>query len=184
MEAALILTEHRDVQARVELDRLARAPNHQSDELRQAATWGLAKAGSGVYQEFLDRLNDENDAVVIHAVSGFGPDTPIHVVKELIAVIQKGNTRNRSAASKALRLIGSKRVVRALVTAVRGSQESKAWILATLGRMDPATVRSVLAGDPLLSELEPMLVLSPSENWMASSEVAEDLRFLLRQHLA
>ena len=73
--------------------------------------------------------------------------------------------------------------MRALVAAARKSQESRPWVLATLGRLAPPSVRSFLAGDPLLEQIEPMLVLSPPENWMASSEVAEDLRFLLQQDL-
>jgi hypothetical protein len=49
--------------------------------------------------------------------------------------------------------------------------------------MDAARGRSALADDPLLAELEPLLSLGPTENWLASPEIAVDLRFLLLQEV-
>jgi hypothetical protein len=45
-------------------------------------------------------------------------------------------------------------------------------------------VRTALTGDPLLAEVEPMLTLGATENWLAAAEVASDLRFLLLQDIA
>jgi hypothetical protein len=73
--------------------------------------------------------------------------------------------------------------VQSFATTHVGSDWPRAWILATLGRMDAARVRSALADDPLLAELEPLLSLGPTENWLASPEIAVDLRFLLLQEV-
>jgi hypothetical protein len=184
MEAVLILTEHGGADAAAVLKRLATSRDLEGDELRQAATWGLGKAGCRAYRELLDLLGDEDDAVALHAVAAFGPDTLDDVVGELVTVVQGGDPRSRAAASEALRLVGSQGVVSALIAAARSAEGTRAWLLATLGRLDPTGVRSALAGDPLLAEVEPLLTLGPAENWMASPEVAEDLRFLLQQDLA
>jgi hypothetical protein len=104
-------------------------------------------------------------------------------VKSLVGVLRSGGARERAAASEALRLIGSDAVLRALVEALRGGDWPRAWILATLGRMDAARVRSALVDHPLLAELEPLLSLGPTENWLALPEIAVDLRFLLLQEV-
>ncbi|MEE2792996.1 MAG: hypothetical protein VX453_15285 [Acidobacteriota bacterium] len=69
------------------------------------------------------------------------------------------------------------------IEAARGPCDARPWILATVGRFDDSAVRMALAGDPLLTEVEPLLALSFNENWLVSEGTAEDLRFLLRQHV-
>jgi hypothetical protein len=44
-------------------------------------------------------------------------------------------------------------------------------------------VRRALAGDPLLERLGPLLLLAPSENWIANDMVDIDLKFVLKQNL-
>lgn len=183
MEAVLILSELGTTEAATELKRIATATEFSGNELRQAATWGLGKAGCQAYAELVDLLGDEDDAVALHAIAAFGPDTPAGVVKPLVDVLRSGGARERAAASEALRLTGSDAVLRALVEALRGGDWPRTWILATLGRLDAARVRSALAGDPLLTEVEPLLALGPTENWLASPEIAVDLRFLLSQEV-
>ena len=63
------------------------------------------------------------------------------------------------------------------------SSRARPWVLATLGRLDPIDVRLALDEDALLAEVEPLLTIGPDENWVASTEVAEDLRFLLKQNI-
>ena len=184
MEAVLILAELEGDQAAAELLKLAKAPEFKGKELRQAATWGLGKAGCRNYRALLDLLDDEEDEVVLHAVVAFGPDTPRDVIDDLVGIVQHGNARERAAASEALRLIGSESVVRALAAAARESQGSRPWVLATLGRVAPSVVRSTLCDNDLLAEIEPMLALGDhAENWLASPKAADDLHFLLQQNL-
>ena len=57
------------------------------------------------------------------------------------------------------------------------------WIVATLGRMPPERVRSLLARDNLLSLISPLLVMAEGANWLASEEKRTDLRFLLAQDI-
>jgi hypothetical protein len=74
-------------------------------------------------------------------------------------------------------------VLRSLVAAAQEWTAPNPWVLATLGRLEPATVRAALADHPLLAAVEPVLALGPGENWVTSSEVAEDLHFLLQQNV-
>jgi HEAT repeat protein len=181
MEAVLILTELASAVSARELKRIATAEDFMGQELRQAATWGLGKAGCRAYAELVDLLGDQDDAVVMHAVAGFGSDTPENVVESLVGVLRLGTARERAAASEALRLVGSEVVLGALTEAARSRGEHRSWILATLGRLEPSLVRPKLAGDPLLAEVEPLLTLGPTENWLATAVAAADLRFLLQQ---
>ena len=181
MEAVLILCELATTEAAKELKRIATAAEFAGDELRRAATWGLGKAGCRAYADLVDLLGDGDDALALHAIAAFGPDTPTGVVESLVEELRRGGVRERPAASEALRLIGSEAVLHALISTLRGGDGPRAWILATLGRLDAVTVRSALAGDSLLAEVEPLLALGPAENWLAAAEIAADLRFLLLQ---
>jgi HEAT repeat protein len=183
MEAVLILTELGTGEAAAELKRIATADEFEGDELRQAATWGLGREGCRTYAELIDLLGDEDEAVALHAVAAFGDDAPEPAVHELVEVVQYGEPRHRAAASEALLLVGSEVVLQALIDAARSGEGARPWVLATLGRLDPTLVRPALTGDPLLVEVEPLMVLGAKENWLAESEAAEDLRFLLLQRL-
>jgi len=184
MEAVLILTELGGAAAAAELKRVATCADFGGDELRQAATWGLGKAGCRAYGELVDLVGDQDDAVALHAIAAFGSDTADDVVRALVNVVQEGEVRSRAAASEALLRVGSEIVLRALIDAARSRVGALPWVLATLGRLDPAVVRATLAGDPLLAEVEPLLTLGPAENWLATAEAADDLRFLLQQDVA
>lgn len=181
MEAMLILTELATAEAAAVLKRVTISSDFEGSELRQAATWGLGKAGCRAYAELLDLVGDQDDAVALHAIAAFGADTPKEVVRALVAMVQRGGGRSRAAASQALQLIGSEVALRALIDAARSGEGGRPWVLATLGRLEPGSVRAALAGDLLLSEVEPVLSLGPADNWLARANVAEDLRFLLQQ---
>ena len=183
MEAVLILTEIGNAMAARELKRVATSEGFKGEELRQAATWGMGKAGCKAYEQLVDLLGDGDDAVALHAIAAFGPDVPEDVVRSLVGVLQGNDARSRAAASEALRLIGSEAVLRSLVAAAQEWTAPNPWVLATLGRLEPATVRAALADHPLLAAVEPVLALGPGENWVTSSEVAEDLHFLLQQNV-
>jgi HEAT repeat protein len=184
MEAVLILSELGTATAARELKRIAMSPQLVGNELRQAATWGLGKAGCRAYAELVGLLGDQDDAVALHAIAAFGTDAPVEVITLLVDLLRGEDPRARAAASEAIRLVGGDLVIRALVDAAGVGDGRRAWILATLGRLDAASVRAALAGNPLLAEVEPILTLGSTENWLAAPQTAADLRFLLLQDLA
>jgi len=159
MEAVLILSELGTATAARELKRIAMSPQLVGNELRQAATWGLGKAGCRAYAELVGLLGDEDDAVALHAIAAFGTDAPVEVITLLVDLLRGEDPRARAAASEAIRLVGGDLVIRALVDAARVADGRRAWILATLGRLDAASVRAALAGNSLLAEVEPILTL-------------------------
>jgi hypothetical protein len=120
---------------------------------------------------------------VLHAVAGFGSDTPEDVIVRLAAELVEGDARRAPAASEALRIIGSDAVLKTLVAIAREKKGGPNWVLATLGRLPAEKVRSFLKGDPLLDRLAPMLLLSDPSNWIADDAVDIDLKFLLKQNL-
>lgn len=180
MEAVLILTELASPFARAELVRLAADPHFEGDEIRQAAVWGLGKAGLKAYQALLPFISDPDENVALHAIVAFGADTPETVVRALVQELTAADPRRAPAASEALRLIANETVVRVLIEAAGGGHD---WVLATLGRLPPALVRPVVAGSDLMRKLEPLLLLSEGANWLASEDRVMDITFLTKQNL-
>jgi hypothetical protein len=183
MEAILILTELATHFAREELRRAAGDPLFAGDERRQAAIWGLGKAGLKSYEDLVPFIADAEENVAYHAIAGFGPDTPRRVIKELVMILLKGDLRQAPAASEALRVIDSPNALEVLVEALQTGAGQTDWAFATIGRLSPDKVREHLRGTPLLQQLEPMLLLAPGANWLANEEAATDLIFLLKQEL-
>ena len=183
MEAVLILTESKRVSARPILLRIATDPQFADDEIRQAAVWGLGKAGLAQYGDLVPFLGDRDPDVVLHAIAGFGPDVSAPVIDDLIRVLVEPNSRNAPAASEALRHIGSDLAVGRVTQAARGVEAPSEWLLVTLGRFPESKVRDALAGDPLLSRVSPILLLSGQSNWLAQDTVDIDLKFLFKQNL-
>lgn len=183
MEAILILTELKTTFARDLLREAARSDRFSGDERRQAAVWGLGKAGIGSYSDLLPFIADPEENVAYHAIAGFGPETSRAVIDELVAMLLQGDTQVSPAASEALRVIDTSEVLDALVQALQVNPDNSAWVLATIGRLSPAKVRGRLNGTPILDQLEPMLLLAPGANWLADEEAITDLTFLLKQGL-
>ena len=183
MEAVFILTELRGANSRAELILVATDEDFANDEIRQAAVWGLGKAGLKSYGDLLPFLEDGERDVVLHAIAAFGHDTPEPVVVQLIDKLISGHPRHAPAASEALRIIGSDLVIKNLIAAARENRGAVDWTLATLGRLPAEQVRSALNGDPLLDRLGPLLLLSSATNWVAEDTVDIDLKFLLKQNL-
>lgn len=181
MEGVLILSELGTDVAAVQLHDLLNDKHFARDELRQAATWGLGKLGCRRYDLLLGLLDDDEVGVVLHAIAAFGQDTPGESVDALVELLRTGSVRSRAAASEALRMISSDLVLERLLGAARAGPAP--WVLATLGRLPADRVRTALSGDPLLPQLEPLLLLTPGENWLATAESAADLRFLESQDL-
>jgi hypothetical protein len=183
MEAILILTEIGGGFAHAELSRVANNPDLQQDERRQAAIWGLGKAGVRAYDALLPHLADAQENVAFHAIAAFGSDTPLPVIARLIALLASADPQLAPAASESLRVIGGREVVKALTDLVLQAGPGSNWGMATLGRLKPELVRDVLRGSPLLERLEPMLLMAQGANWLAREDAMVNLAFLLKQTL-
>jgi HEAT repeat protein len=170
--------------ATAELDSVAgdRA-RFQADEARQAAVWGLGHAGARAYHKLLPYLSDSEENVALHAIAAFGTDTPDEVIGELVTGMLTGASMTAASSSAALQVIGSKGVIHALCTAAATLHPRRPWIIATLGRLSEPNVRRTLQGDPLLKELEPLLLGSSCDNWLAREDASTSLAFLRKQRL-
>jgi hypothetical protein len=180
MEAVLILTELGSPFARTELIRVAGEQKFAGDEIRQAAVWGLGKAGLKAYDQLPAFIADKDENLALHAIVAFGPDTPENIIRTLIADLVKADPTRAPAVSEALRLIAGETVVKCLIETAAGGHD---WVLATLGRLPPSLVKPALAGSELLKKLAPMLLLSEGANWLASEDRVMDIAFLTKQNL-
>lgn len=182
MEAVLILSELSDPRAASALASVAGSSDLKGDELRQAAVWGLGRHGVRSYEHVAKYIADEEDDVALHAIAALGPDAPRSVVEQLARVlVESSDGRARAGASEALRIIGSEHVAEVLIGLA--SPSGSPWVLATLGRL-PASVLSSTQVPPLVSRaIEPIGLLSESNNWLVSRTIATDFQFLLQQDL-
>lgn len=184
MEAVLILTELCDAHfSRDALSQIASAPDFAGDEIRQAAVWGLGKTGHKSYAQLVPYIADKDENVALHAIAAFGKDTPLFVIEKLVQELGAGDTRRAAAASETLCVIASASAVNALVQAYDASQQSRTWIVATLGRMPLPLIETELHGHPLLPVLAPMLLYAPGAHWLTREETSMSMAFLLKQFL-
>ena len=142
--------------------------DEEDDRVVLEAAGVAASLGSGHGEEWLS--------------AGFDDRTPPSTIMRLVDTLASGGDRGRAAASAALAAIGSDEVITTLAAAAHTSPDD--WILATLGRMPPARVRSLLAGDSLLARISPLLLTAEGANWLATEEKRGDLSFLMAQDLA
>lgn len=180
MEAIFILTELRGNFAEEQLAKLANEPQLVGSELRQAAIWGLGKAGLRAYDRLVPLIADEEDNAAMHAIVSFGHDTPEHVIQMLVRDLIEGNPRRTAAASEALRLSASESTVRLLVEAAMGGNS---WVLATLGRLPSRLVKPITNGTILEEKIAPMLLLSEGAHWLSSEDRVVDIAFLAKQDI-
>ena len=184
MEAVLILAELGDGGfTRELLKSIVAYPGFAENEVRQAAIWGLGKAGLRAYEDVLPFIADEEKNVALHAIGAFDANTPQRVIDRLVELLLHGDQRVAPAASEALRIIGSPEAIIALHYAYRQNEHARNWILATLGRMPPETIRRELQGHDVLAALEPLLLCAPGANWLSSEQMKTDIAFLLKQNL-
>jgi hypothetical protein len=180
MEAVLILTELGSTFAKHELRRISGDSRFAGDEIRQAAVWGLGKAGLKAYDELIPFISDSDENVAMHAIMAFGNDTPETVIRSLVRELALNDPRRSASASESLRIIGNESVLRVLVEAAASAGD---WVLATLGRLPPRLVRPALEGSKLLERVTPMLLLGEDANWLAFEDRVVDLAFLAKQGL-
>jgi hypothetical protein len=180
MEAVLILTELGSPFARSELVQMASDAKLAEDEIRQAAVWGLGKAGLKAYDQILPFIGDKDEDLALHAIAAFGSDTPEGVIRQLVSELAAGDSRRASAASEALRLIANETVLRCLIEATIPGHD---WVLATLGRLPSALVKPAIEDTPLMKRIAPMLLMGKGANWLASEDRVMDIAFLTKQNL-
>lgn len=183
METILILTELGTDFARDELVRAAGSEQFRGDERKQAALWGLGKAGLKSYGDLVSYIGDEEENVAFHAIAAFGSDTPANVIAALIERLLTGDPQIAPGASEALRVIGSEEVLRQLTQAAQLNAGVREWALATIGRLPPDMVRAHLQGTPLLDQLAPMLLIADGANWLSGEDAMTDMAFLLKQNI-
>lgn len=183
MESILILTELKTAFAREQMSRVAADARFRGDERRQAAIWGLGKAGVKAYRELVPYISDEEENVAYHAIAAFGEDAAPDVIDALIAVLVSDDPRRAPAACEALKVIGNAAALDHLIAVAQSEAGGADWVLATMGRLPPDMVRARLKGSPLLERLEPMLLMAPGANWIAREDAATDLAFLIKQDL-
>ena len=184
MEAVFILTELNNDQSLTELERIAAAPEYEGDEIRQAAIWGMGKAGAKAYDRLIQFLDDDEDDVALHAIAGFDANTPNDTIDELIHLLISGSQRQKSAICSVLRLINNDYIITQLVQAHGQHEAGKSWIIAALGQLPPDAVKNVLQGNSLLQQVHPLFHMSKQENWLSSDEKISDLRFLVSQNIS
>jgi len=180
MEAVLILSELGSSYSRRELVRVATDARFKGNEIRQAAVWGLGKKGLKSYSDLLQFIADADENVAMHAIVGLGDDASADVVEDLVRLLASEDVRKAAAASQALRQVGSAAAVGSLVRAAKNGSE---WIVATLGRLPPDTVRKAVAGTDLAGRVEPLLLLNERTNWLSSEDRVMDLAFLDKQNI-
>ena len=183
MEAVFILTELGNNFARDQLRRVASDPKFLGDELRQAAVWGLGKAGIKSYEDLLSFVDDADEGVAMHAICAFDFDAPDHVLQNLAGYLLSRDQRRAAAASMTLRSIASERVVQAILAAGANFKPVPDWIIATLGLMPEAIVRKYVTNPDLLERIVPVQLTSDSVNWLSSEMATADFSFLSKQNV-
>jgi hypothetical protein len=188
MEAIFILTElgRRGQTAFATTELAGIADNYSrfaNDEARQASVWGLGHAGVHRYDKLIPYLTDLEENVALHAIAAFGFDTPEAVIEELIHGMLVGEPMRAASCSAALQVIGSSSAIAALSSAASAAHPRRPWIIATLGRLPVSNVRVALQGSGLLAELEPLLLGSSPDNWLAREDIRASLAFVIKQGL-
>jgi HEAT repeat protein len=157
----------------------------ENGELRQAAIWGLGRAGLKAYGRLLAYLDAESEEERVHAVVTFAPALPPDVVRQLTAILADDNTTERKKASAAyvLSMLSDTGVaITELIALVRdGTDATKIWAKAVLGSLPPETTSQALRGNPLAEEIRPLQLLSASRNWTKNEAVQSDINTIRRQ---
>jgi len=167
------------------LAELARSEKFAGDEIRQAAIWGLGKDGLHNYGELVHFLDSESEDERVHATCAFGADGGPSIADSLVAAMTDpaSTDRRRASASFILARIIPPEISAPRAVAAVASPDLRAsnWALATLGQMNPASVRRHVNSPALAARLEPLHLLSPETNWTRSEQLMENLAFVSKQ---
>jgi HEAT repeat protein len=167
------------------LSEYAHSERFAGDEVRQAAIWGLGKDGLHAYDTLLDFLDSEADEERVHATCAFGPDGGSATADSLVAAMTAPDSTDRRRASASFilaRTIPTEISVPRLVVAFTSpDRRARNWALATLGQMNPASVRRYVSNPTLATQLEPLHLTSPETNWTRSEQLMDKLSFVRKQ---
>ena len=183
LEAVFILTELGNSFARDQLITIASDPRLRGDERRQAAVWGLGKAGVRSYKDLLPFICDMDEGVAYHAICAFDSNTPSDVLESLVGDLVSGHPRRAPAASLTLRTVASESAVQSLVAVAGAADSVPDWIIATLGLMPEQQVRRHVDNPALLERLTPLFLTSKGSNWLSSETATSDVSFLANQNI-
>ena len=155
------------------------------DESRQAAIWGLGRAGLCAYEELVSFLDVEDENERIHAMVALGPQLPASIVRKLVAIVSEEGSSERQKAS-ALHVLSKLNDVSAAArqlseVAAGGNRYAAAWARATLGSMEPEQVRNVVRDVGVLEDILPLQLLSIGSNWTRNESTLESLNFIQKQ---
>jgi hypothetical protein len=189
MEAVFVLSEQRTSplasDAEQALVNIASNNEYGTNEIRQAAIWGLGRAGLKAYRRLLDFLDAGNEDERIHAAVAFAPELPTEIVRALVAILADDNAseRKKSSAAYVLSTLLDRRIaVAELIDLARsGNDAGKMWARAVLGSLPPEATGQALAGDPLAQEIRPLQLLAPGRNWTRNERVQADINAVRQQ---
>jgi len=155
------------------------------DESRQAAIWGLGRAGLGAYSDLIPFLDVEDENERIHAMVALGPKLPAPVVRELVSIVSEESASERQKAS-ALHVLSRLSDVSAAARelseiAASSNRYAAAWARATLGCMEPEQVHNVVRDAGVLEDILPLQLLSTGSNWTRNESTLESLNFIQKQ---
>jgi HEAT repeat protein len=188
MEVVFLLSELGSSSIRQEavelLDCIARDPAFAGNEVRQAAIWGLGRAGLHAYDRLLDFLDVEDEDERLHALVGFGPVLPEGTIRTLVGILGSGaSVTKKSAVVHALsKLRPIEIAVRELeALALNGGATACAWAKAALGSLTDGATKQFLKDTELAKQLVPIQLMSPSRNWTKSDKIQESITSLMKQ---
>ncbi|HWD21438.1 MAG TPA: HEAT repeat domain-containing protein, partial [Verrucomicrobiae bacterium] len=155
------------------------------DEVRQAAIWGLGKDGLRDYLRLLEFLDVPSDEERVHAVCAFGPELNAEIADALAAILTNPDSSDRKIAGASYilaKIVPAQLSIPRLVQARKHpSQRAQHWAIATLGQMNPTSIRLHIKDAALAAELVPFQLTSEESNWTRSEQVTEMLAFVRKQ---
>lgn len=105
MEAVFLLSELRDSSlasdAAEALSNVASNASFAGDEVRQAAIWGLGRAGLMTYERLLPFLDAEDENERVHAMVAFPPQIPDALVRALTGILADQGSGEMQKSSSA-----------------------------------------------------------------------------------
>jgi HEAT repeat protein len=189
MEAVFLLSELRNSSlapnAAEALSNVASNASFAGDEVRQAAIWGIGRAGLMAYERLLPYLDAEDENERVHAMVAFAPQLPEALVRGLTGILADQSSSERQKASSAYvlsMLTDVNNAVTELITIARtGSNVSAAWAKAVLGSLPADATAQALNSNGLLEQIRPLQMLSPRHNWTKVESVQMGINFVRKQ---